>query len=79
MEALKRYRTGGQQKVVVEHVHVHSGGQSIVGTVEAGGGVPNKSGGQPHAQAAIAHAPVPPLWSEGQERELVPVAGNAER
>jgi hypothetical protein len=38
MEALKRYRTGGQQKVTVEHVHVHSGGQAIVGTVEGGVG-----------------------------------------
>jgi hypothetical protein len=37
MEALKRYRTGGQQKVTVEHVHVHAGGQAIVGAVEAGG------------------------------------------
>src|SRR6185295_15095909 len=40
MEALKRYRTGGQQKVTVEHVHVHEGGQAIVGHVEqrTGGG-----------------------------------------
>jgi hypothetical protein len=33
MEALKRYRTGGQQKVTVEHVTVHEGGQAIVGNV----------------------------------------------
>lgn len=33
MEALKRYRTGGQQKVVVEHVTVNAGGQAIVGAV----------------------------------------------
>jgi len=33
MEALNRYRGKGQQKVTVEHVHVHSGGQAIVGTV----------------------------------------------
>lgn len=33
MEALKRYRTGGQQKVTVEHVHVNEGGQAIVGNV----------------------------------------------
>jgi hypothetical protein len=33
MEALKRYRTGGQQKVTVEHVTVESGGQAIVGAV----------------------------------------------
>lgn len=38
MEALKRYRTGGQQKVTVEHVTVNAGGQAIVGAVEAGGG-----------------------------------------
>jgi hypothetical protein len=38
MEALKRYRTGGQQKVTVEHVTVNSGGQAIVGAVETGGG-----------------------------------------
>jgi hypothetical protein len=37
VEALKRYRTGGQQRVTVEHVHVHEGGQAIVGNVEQGG------------------------------------------
>ena len=31
VEALHRYRSGGQQKVVVEHVHVNEGGQAIVG------------------------------------------------
>jgi hypothetical protein len=36
MEALKRYRTGGQQKVTVEHVTVNAGGQAIVGAVETG-------------------------------------------
>ena len=29
---------GSQQKVTVEHVHVHQGGQAIVGTVAPGGG-----------------------------------------
>ena len=38
MEALKKYRTGGQQKVTVEHVHVNEGGRAIVGTVNQGGG-----------------------------------------
>ena len=37
MDALKRYRTGGQQKVTVEHVTVNSGGQAIVGAVSRGG------------------------------------------
>ena len=36
MEVLKRYRTGGQQKMIVEHVHVNEGGQAIVGTVHQG-------------------------------------------
>ena len=39
VEALQRYRGKGQQKVTVEHVHVHSGGQAIVGAVTQGGGV----------------------------------------
>lgn len=38
VEARKRCRIGGQQKVVVEHVTVNEGGQPIVGNVEAGGG-----------------------------------------
>ncbi len=33
MEALKRYRTGGQQTVTVEHVTVKAGGQAFVGNV----------------------------------------------
>ncbi len=37
LEALNKHRGKGQQKVTVEHVHVHSGGQAIVGTVEGGG------------------------------------------
>ena len=39
MEALKRYRTGGEQKVTVQHVSVNEGGQAIVGNVnQAAGG-----------------------------------------
>jgi hypothetical protein len=34
VEALNRHRGKGQQKVTVEHVHVHQGGQAIVGHVE---------------------------------------------
>jgi hypothetical protein len=45
MEALKRYRTGGEQKVTVQHVTVAEGGQAIVGNVTQGGreAVPNKA------------------------------------
>jgi hypothetical protein len=35
MEALKRYRSGGEQKMTVQHVHVAEGGQAIVGNVNA--------------------------------------------
>ena len=38
LEALKRYRTGGEQKVVVQHVNVNEGGQAIVGNVDRGRG-----------------------------------------
>ena len=41
IEALKRYRTGGEQRVVVQHVHVADGGQAaVVGSVSQrkGGG-----------------------------------------
>jgi hypothetical protein len=38
IEALNRHRGKGQQKVTVEHVHVHAGGQAVVGVVESPGG-----------------------------------------
>lgn len=34
LEALNRHRGKGQQKVAVEHVHVHAGGQAVVGMME---------------------------------------------
>jgi len=39
LEAMAKLKgKAGQQKVTVEHVHVHSGGQAIVGSVETQGG-----------------------------------------
>jgi hypothetical protein len=44
LEALKRYRSDGEQTVRVEHVTVNEGGQAIVGNVSHGGrGSPKKS------------------------------------
>jgi hypothetical protein len=44
VEALKRYRSSGEQLVRVEHVTVHEGGQAIVGNVSHGGrGSPQKT------------------------------------
>ena len=46
MEALRRYRTGGEQRVTVQHVTVNDGGKAIVGAVTSGpaggGGLENR-------------------------------------
>jgi hypothetical protein len=76
LEALSRYRGKGQQKVIVEHVHVHSGGQAIVGAVNShtspGGGGALKTEHQPHA---LEHAQGEALPSPIEaHREAVPIA-----
>ena len=77
VEALNRHRGKGQQKVTVEHVTVNAGGQAIVGSVRApGGGAPSQTEEQPHA---LTHAPGTPMRSANPQRELVPVASNAQR
>ena len=79
-ETLAKLRRGGGQTVRVEHVHVHSGGQAIVGNV-TGGGTTIKSEEQPHAKpvAALAHADAPfeSLRSTDAERDRMPVASHA--
>jgi hypothetical protein len=46
LEALQKLRgKAGQQKVTVEHVHVHEGGQAIVGSVNARRDTPIEGGG----------------------------------
>lgn len=47
LEALKRYRTGGEQRVTVQHVTVNEGGQAIVGSVSA-----QRTGGSEKGRAA---------------------------
>ena len=78
-EALQRYRGKGQQKLTVEHVHVHTGGQAIVGSVsQSGGGRDNdENRGQPHAPenaGAITFAPGTTLPSADEARDALPVA-----
>ena len=46
--ALNKARRSGAQTVRVEHVHVHDGGQAVVGAVTPGGG--QQTDKQPHAQ-----------------------------
>jgi len=79
LDALNKHRGKGQQKVTVEHVHVHAGGQAVVGTVERpGGGDQSKMEEQPHAKQ-IAHAPESALRGADAERDPVPVARDGER
>src|ERR1700722_14378593 len=57
MSALKEYRSKGEQKMTVQHVHVAEGGQAIVGNVNApaeGVGANEEAGEQPHA---LGYAP----------------------
>lgn len=76
MEALQRYRGKGEQKMTVEHVHVHAGGQAIVGEVTTNGpgeGDSRNIEERAHAKA-IAHAPEPPMPSPDPRRDTVSVA-----
>src|SRR4030081_1377554 len=67
-EALQRYRGKGQQKLTVEHVHVHTGGQAIVGSVsQSGGGRDNdENRGQPHAPENVEPSRLPANWPFSQ-------------
>jgi len=78
LEALNRHRGKGQQKVTVEHVHVHEGGQAIVGNVTPGGGTPVKPDDQPHAKQ-LTYAPGTPMPSTDTTRDAVPIARDEER
>jgi hypothetical protein len=76
IEAHAKLKRGGEQTVRVEHVHVHQGGQAIVGNVNApveGAGSREKVGGQPHA---VGYAPGIEMPRQVEtERATVPRAG----
>jgi hypothetical protein len=55
IEALKRYRSTGEQKMTVQHVTVNDGGQAVIGQVTAGAGT-NKKEELPHVPKPLAHA-----------------------
>lgn len=73
VEALKKYRSKGQQKVIVEHVHVHQGGQAIVGNITPGGSDKIMEA-QPHA---IGYAECAAVRCEDQKRKTLSGSGNA--
>ncbi len=77
VEALARKRRKGEQNVTVKHVHVHAGGQAVVGNVSHRGG----RGVRKNEQQAYDHKgrPIkesPPMRSADQERETLPISGD---
>jgi hypothetical protein len=78
VEALKRYRSGGEQKMTVQYVHVAEGGQAIVGNVNTpteGVGARKKLEGQPHALGHAASVAMPSQIEA--ERAAVPCASRS--
>jgi hypothetical protein len=73
MEALKRYRTGGEQKVTVQHVSVAEGGQAIVGNVTQAQreNVPGKAAASPPLALSNSNVVPMPTIDESKERALV--------
>lgn len=72
VEALSRYRKGGQQKVTVEHVHVYPGGQAVVGTINQPGaargvGDAGRNQGSTGYHGQEAGPAVPIRLADGQE------------
>jgi hypothetical protein len=76
-EALDRHRGKGQQRITVEHVNVHAGGQAIVGSVTTGSESSQKSKEQTNATREITHEPGTPMRSPDPERKTMPIAGGA--
>jgi hypothetical protein len=78
VSALKEYRSKGEQKMTVQHVHVAEGGRAIVGNVNApahGGGAHEKTGVQPRA---LAYAPGVEMPRQIEtERATVPSPGGS--
>ena len=74
MEALKRYRTGGEQKVTVQHVTVGEGGQAIVGNVTQGRreAASDKAVATPLALTDSKTAPMPIIEAKNQVPNPVP-------
>lgn len=78
LEALNRHRgKGSNQKVEVKHVHVHRGGQAVVGVVESTpGGGRAISEEQPYG---LGHTSQREVWSEDAAGDGMPMPGDAER
>src|SRR6516165_8677424 len=78
-EALDRHRGKGQQRITVEHVNVHAGGQAIVGAVAPRDGSSQESEQQTHATREITHEPGIPMRSADPEWETMPIAAGTRK
>jgi hypothetical protein len=82
VEALARKRRKGEQNVTVKYVHVHAGGQAVVGNVSHRGGRGVTKGERqayergPKEPAALAISESPSVRSANQEREALPVTSD---
>ena len=76
-EALDRHRGKGQQRITVEHVNVHAGGQAIVGAITPGGEGRQQSEQLTDATRKITHEPGSPMRSPDSERATMPIASSA--
>jgi len=77
--ALNKMRGKGQQKVTVEHIHIHKGGQAIVGNVNSkGGGTADKNEEQPHTKP-VTYASKQTMSSQNTKRKRVPVTSHEKR
>jgi hypothetical protein len=74
MEALKRYHTGGDQKVTVQQVSVSEGGQAIVGNVTQSvrETAPDKATTSPLALSDARMAPMPMVGNQKRRPVEVP-------
>ena len=76
---LDHHRGKGQQKVTVEHVHVHPGGQAIVGTIDraARPGSAAQFAPPPEATGVITNDPCTPMPCENPKRGSLPIASSS--
>jgi hypothetical protein len=85
IQALDKHRRGNKQTVEVRHVHIHPGGQGVVGIINSlkdGSGTVldgSRRSKSQHDAKQIAHAPQPAMRSPNAEPELVPSPSDAER
>lgn len=90
IEALKKYRSTGEQNIRVQHVNVTEGGQAIVGNVQTGGGGELENDEQSHEPShALAQRPALPCdvkadketvqRTSRKRQEGVPVSRRARR